>query len=428
MIVTAATRLVRTLPRVRHAFARQRVGLGVSADRVSAVLLNRDRVTWSATLERDAGTLLSESLGALLAQLPARRWPRPLANAAVGPAGAQLKRLVGLPDTRDTGELAALVRDNAQQFFLVNGVPVYSAGVRLVAPATGWAAAIDAPVANEIARACRTARLDLRSIAPTAVVLERAVTGTRFAMLDGTVRTEITLVNGALETQRRMACDPASLGAAPPEMPPLVPALATVRDAHRVADAFGAACMPPYEPLAVTAQAMASNEPASHARVSRVMIALVLALAIALVIPPVIATYQGTAAQRAAARLEPQARMARDDARALTRASTLLAAAGAFEQSRRSVTQLLRDLTRALPDGAALAEFELDSTGAGSLVAYAPRAAEVVDAVERVPGLTGPAIIGPVTQETVGALALERVTVRFMLVPSSQRPASERSP
>ncbi|MGH7649038.1 MAG: hypothetical protein ACREND_13040, partial [Gemmatimonadaceae bacterium] len=56
--------------------------------------------------------------------------------------------------------------------------------------------------------------------------------------------------------------------------------------------------------------------------------------------------------------------------------------------------------------------------GLGNVVALAPHAAAVIDAVERMPGLTSPVIIGPVTKENVGGRNVERVTVQFRLMPA----------
>jgi hypothetical protein len=119
--------------------------------------------------------------------------------------------------------------------------------------------------------------------------------------------------------------------------------------------------------------------------------------------------------------LGPQLRATLDSQRLLARTTAALASFTAFEQSRQPVTILLSDITRALPAESALLEFQVDSSGAGTLVALAPRAAQVVGALERVPGVTSPAIVGPVTQDAVGGHSLDRVTVRFVLVPSSQR-------
>jgi hypothetical protein len=421
-----------TMPgrRLRNAFARERLGLAVATDRVSAVLLDRRGVRWSASEPRDASVPLAESLSVLLAQLPRRRALRPVVVASVGAGGAQVKRLCTLPRDRDAAGLAAFVRERARQFFLVNGVPLYVSGVRLVTPEVGWVVAIEAPIVHDIAHACRAAKLRLASVVPAAVALEHAVVDTScLNLVDGSLHMTLAFVDGAIAELRRVEIKSDVLEHAAMDPSHLVPALRALGDAAwPIAAAFGAARIPAGEPLAVAARVVESSEAPDQRRVQRAAIACALAGALALVAPPVVAMNRARTAHRAATLLTARARTAQRDVRALTDATAKLAAVNAFERSRESVTQLIGDFTRALPDSAALAEFDLDSAGAGSVVAYAAHAADVVDAVERVRGLTGGAIVGPVTQEIVAGRSLERVTVRFAVVPASQRPEDARAP
>jgi hypothetical protein len=324
--------------------------------------------------------------------------------------------LCTLPRDRDAAGLAAFVRERARQFFLVNGVPLYVSGVRLVTPEVGWVVAIEAPIVHDIAHACRAAKLRLASVVPAAVALEHAVVDTScLNLVDGSLHMTLAFVDGAIAELRRVEIKSDVLEHAAMDPSHLVPALRALGDAAwPIAAAFGAARIPAGEPLAVAARVVESSEAPDQRRVQRAAIACALAGALALVAPPVVAMNRARTAQR--------------DVRALTDATAKLAAVNAFERSRESVTQLIGDFTRALPDSAALAEFDLDSAGAGSVVAYAAHAADVVDAVERVRGLTGGAIVGPVTQEIVAGRSLERVTVRFAVVPASQRPEDARAP
>ena len=84
----------------------------------------------------------------------------------------------------------------------------------------------------------------------------------------------------------------------------------------------------------------------------------------------------------------------------------------AFDSTRASATMLLADVNRALPAGSALVAFQADTAG-GSLVALTPRAAAVLVPLDRVPGISTPAIVGPVTHEGADGRELERVTIRF---------------
>jgi hypothetical protein len=121
------------------------------------------------------------------------------------------------------------------------------------------------------------------------------------------------------------------------------------------------------------------------------------------------------AEDRAVARIaavQDRRRAASDTERELARITGALAEAAAFDSARYSPTLLLADLTAALPTGSAVVAFRVD-TASGSVVALAPRAAAVVQPLERLPGLVSPEIVGPVTRETVAGRELERVMVRF---------------
>ena len=399
--------------------ARRRLGLGVSSTRVSAVVMDRERIVWAANRAREEATPLRETIRALLAEYPdkgfARRWTRPRVIVAIGAATAQLKRVAGIPDAASSG---ALPRDHLSRFFLVNGVPVSPSGIRWVDANTGWVAAVDAPVITEVREGCREGHWRLHAVVPTAVALERAVEESRIAVADGDIVMDISFAGGRLDSVRRIMRP----GGAGLQEPRLVPALRALGESGSiVADAYGAAHIAKDEPLAISDDAGAARVAPSRARTLRAASACVLAIITAMFAPVFLAARQGAAARTRLAALSPQLRATLDSQRLLARTTAALASFTAFEQSRQPVTILLADITRALPAGSALLEFQVDSSGAGALVALAPRAAQVVDALERVPGVTSPAIAGPVTQDAVGGHSLDRVTVRFSLIPSSQR-------
>jgi hypothetical protein len=235
---------------------------------------------------------------------------------------------------------------------------------------------------------------------------------------DGDIVTDISFAGGRLDSARRIMRS----GGADLRQPRLVSALRALGESGSVvADAFGAAHIAKDEPLAISDDAGAARAAPSRARTLRAGSACVLAIIMATFAPAFLAARQGAAARVRLVALGPQLRATLDSQRLLARTTAALASFTAFEQSRQPVTILLSDITRALPAESALLEFQVDSSGAGTLVALAPRAAQVVGALERVPGVTSPAIVGPVTQDAVGGHSLDRVTVRFVLVPSSQR-------
>jgi hypothetical protein len=336
----------------------------------------------------------------------------------------QVKRVTGLPPLTDPAALAAVVRESAGRFFLKNGVPLVTSTGRTIGPGTVWAAAFEAPVVRAIERACRTARLRLGAIVPTIVVLDRALTGEHLGWIDGPVCAERTVAeDGRLGWYRRPAVEPSTpLGGTP------VAALEALgARAHAFADAYAATCIAREEPLALRPGAIAIGPAPAPSRV-RLLLAggmCLFALVTALVGPGLLATHATHRAAHRLAVLRPAAQQALTTQRELMQVTSALHAVAEFTRTRRSTTFLLRDLAHLLPDGSALTALTVDSTS-GTLVALAPHAAHIIDALERVPGLASPEIVGPVTTEMAGARQLERVTIRFRLIGTPTRPSDKQ--
>ena len=116
--------------------------------------------------------------------------------------------------------------------------------------------------------------------------------------------------------------------------------------------------------------------------------------------------------------------------RNLAKVSAALVEVERFAGARRSPTLLLAGLARAMPQGSALTTLRMETaadTASVFLTLLAPRAAPVLGAIERLPGVASAQIVGPVTREVVVAggaagpsaverATLERMTVRFRLV------------
>lgn len=131
--------------------------------------------------------------------------------------------------------------------------------------------------------------------------------------------------------------------------------------------------------------------------------------------------HERRAAEAELARLAPAVRhalAARRDLGATTDALGFLARA---DRGRPRRAALLASLTRALPDSAFVVSIRLGADGRGTLSGYARRAGAVVAALERVNGLRGAALEGPVTREVVGGKEWDRFTIRFTVVPEDQR-------
>jgi hypothetical protein len=140
----------------------------------------------------------------------------------------------------------------------------------------------------------------------------------------------------------------------------------------------------------------------------------------ALAVPPLFAVRSAARARQRLVLIAPEARKARGIERELNQISSTLQRVSEFAAERGPVTLLLARVNAALPEHAAIIALEIDSAG-GTMVALAPRASQVTDALERVSGVANPQVVGPITPATTRAGVAERVTVRFRLVEQGRR-------
>ncbi|MGH7649081.1 MAG: PilN domain-containing protein, partial [Gemmatimonadaceae bacterium] len=394
---------------------RPRLGLGIGGGRVSAVLIDGDAVRWASTRPRVHDEPLTHTIGALLAACPRSRFRPPIVIAAVGPAAAQLKLVTDLPPLAQPSVLAAVVREHASRFFLKNGIPLLFSDVRTISATSAWIASFEEPVVRDTIAACTDAGLTLGLVTPAAVALRLATSDLAILWYDDDVDLAVRYANGAPASARS-----APSTGAPREVPRFLSAFAalTGREAELM-DAAGAARVPRAEPIALRGQALRLTKEPSRRRLAVSGAVCAGAIIAALLVPAIASWRVARQAHVLDAAVQQQVRGAERDARELASVTSALGALAAFTQSRRSLTLLLAQLTRALPEGSALLAFQVDSAGTGSIVAVAPRAAAVVDAVERVPGFASPEIVGPVTREAAAGKQLDRVTVRFHVVPDA---------
>ena len=391
---------------------RPRLGLGIGQRRVSAVLVDGRMVTWAAARPRSDEVSLRDSVRGLLAACPRSRFRPPVVAAAIGPAASQLKLLAGLPALSEAQAIAVAVRAQASRFFLKNGVPLLYSGVRPVSSTTAWVAAFEEPVVRDVVDACRDLGLTVDILAPTAMVLRFATPAQEIVWQDGDVELRIAFTGGALAAVRSSVV--AARSVTLPEVAPPFQSLAN--RASELMDAAGATRVSRGEPIAIRARAVRLEAGPSprHLAFSLIVCAAAILLAIA---APLIASMRVQRAARASDGLVlTRARRAERDARELRTVTAALGTFASFTESRPSFTLLLAQLTRALPDGTVMLALQVDSSGTGSIAALGSHAAAVVDAVERVPGIASPEIVGPVTRETLAGTPLDRVTVRFHLV------------
>lgn len=384
------------------------LGIAIGADRVRAVALRAGRIVAATEAEVGPADSLSAAVAELLAGAPLPRFPRPRVVVALGPSLAQTRRIAGLPALEDERMLAQVVREGAGKFFLRNGVPLATTGVRIVEPGTVWAAALDQRAVGAVEAGCRAAGLRVHRFVPAVAVLGRALADEHVLWPDAGAVAEVWLAGGELQSVRRLSA--AHAPAAPP--PAVLPALARLGEgAWRFADAYGAASLPEYEPM-VLRPAGAETGDVPRWRLALAGGALAAAVACAAVAPALRAMQAEDRAAARIAEVQDRRRAASGTESELERITGALAEAAAFSAGSYSPTLLLADLTAALPSGTALVAFRAD-TAAGSVVALAPRAAAVVQPVEKVPGIVAPEIVGPVTREVLAGRDLERVTIRF---------------
>lgn len=412
---------------------RTRIGIGISCEAVRAVAVRRQRVLFGAEVavgDRSVGVALDELLLKIGSQPGARWWLRPRVSVAVGPSRSQLRRLSGLPPVAAPRALAELVSENAGRFFLRNGIPIATSGVLREGGDGGWSAAVDQPVIGAVADACRAHRLRLSRIFPSVAILNRALVGDALVWRDGDTVAEIGVADGRVRAVRRVAAtrgeSPCSLGATG-ATDVAEPLSALGADAWRFADAYAAAVAEADHPLGLRAQrAMASAEVPSW-RLILAGCAFAMSLLAALVAPSMARMRAAAAAARALEALSEQRRASAKVDTELALVNRALLDAEAFSRQRHSATLLVAQLAHALPDASALVTLRADSTG-GTLVALTPRAAQLVENLNRAVVITSPTIIGPITREVAAASGeVERVTIRFRWADSARTAPIARS-
>jgi len=305
---------------------------------------------------------------------------------------------------------AEIVRESSGRFFLRNGVPIITSGVR-VDDQGAWVAAFEEPIVEAIEDACAQRKLRLSFISPTLIVLSLATPKQTIRWRDGEVVAEARYgTDGRLQAAKRAGDGVADAGDAP-----VVSALAMLgADAWQFADAYGAAVVNPGEPIAWRGRNQLGRQ-GMLSRAGRVAaVAALLAGSSAAFVPSIgdaISARQSSAQLAQLASRTKRAVAARSELALMTLA---LSEISAFATARHSSVLLLSAATRALPDGAALASIHVDSTS-GTMVIVAPRIAAAMSALDSVRAMSGLEIVGPVTKEITDGKEVERASVHFRL-------------
>jgi hypothetical protein len=347
------------------------LGVAIDAGQVRAVAVTRGRVTWAGEAEYASHADLAEVLARLAAERPARvRTVR----IALGAALADRKVVEGMPRLA-ARDLARHVALQPRRYFLANGVPLVTDAVPFGrgnrnGHRPALIAAAPEPLLDAIAAGVRAAGLTPEAIAPAA------------------------------DFSGEESGDP--LGP-----------LRHLGDAGaRYAIAYAAATgLPRLLLLPASMRERNMRDEALNGR--RWMIAGALALALGALSYVVALIHQRSAAEAELLRLRQDVTSALAARADLDHITDALAFLGHAEERRTHHAALLARVTAALPDSAFLAAFRVDPDGRGMLAGYAPRAAEVVAALEHVRGLSQPALEGPVTREVQGSREWDRFSVRF---------------
>lgn len=359
---------------------------------------------WERVLPRGEGSLESE-LRVVLAQLPGALPAR--IHVAAGLRYSQGKKLERLPPATEA-RLQALVAANVTRFFpSVSGA--VSGGVRVVADGA-WAASFDGGFVAEVSAACSAAGFTAVRLVPLSMAFGARHAGASVTLCDVGAMVSATFDSDGLVTSiTRTLAEGVVCGSA---------------DALLLEAAFGAATM------GRETAALTIRYPRRIPTWRGVAAAGALCVATtAVVVAPGFAARRERDAYAARVRAATEERVA--SARAageLSRATLGVRELAAFDRHP-PVLQLLARIASALPPGAALVALHVDST-TGTVVALAQRADDVVGAFDRLPGITGATVVGPVTPEEpppgqtrapAGAPSVERVTVRFEIVRQAGR-------
>lgn len=395
------------------------IGLALGFDSARAVALQGGKIAWIGETALDTAEGMAQRIAELLKSAPRKNLGRPRVVAAIGPAFAQTRIISGLPPLNDVRILSRIISEGTSRFFLRNGTPLLTGSVQCIEPGRVWASAFDEYAVNAVLEGCAASGCRVVGIAPTVAVLGAGLRGDRLSWADGPVAAEIELEDGELVAVRRRPRN--SVGAS--VEPEACQALAALGDGScRFADAYGAAVLAPNPPLALRPGGNVANSSIPRWRIALAASIAGVALILAMATPGWMAS---RTARNAEARLADLAEARNAAAVAdgqLKLFSSVLDEVARFDRDRRSITFLLAEITRALPEGHALLTLQVDSAG-GTIVAVASESMSVMAALQSIRGIASAEVVEPVTAEWVGDRELTRVTVRFLWPNGTEVPA-----
>jgi len=384
------------------------LGMSVGAEVVRAVLVEGGMIAWAGQASYRDGDLAAV-IGHLAGE--SGKVVR-LARVVLERDVVQLRTVSPAPPLKPRA-LRRYVALEARRVFRKNGAPIVTDGIRVAGEGRVvlWAAAAEEPLLSRILAGSAEAGLRVESIGPAADVLPAAVahrplTGD-LAFPKGAT-TELLTVDAEGTWRSRMVRGSAGEAPAGHWAPPLGRLGA---DAPQFAAAYAAAVVLPRLEL------WPGELKAARARESRRKLLLLAAaglslwlLAGAVYVGRLLSTLHSSTRylDAVSTRLDSALAVRRD----LDAGRGTLATMTAAQRTRSRHLALLAGVTTALGDSAYLVTYQVGADAVVRLSGYAPSAARVLATLERVGGLHGPRLEGPVSREaTAGARVLDRFAI-----------------
>ncbi len=390
-----------------------RLGIAVTHERICAVLCSTNVPVWWG--ERDRGESLEADIITLLGSLPRRRWRRIRASIAFGSTLARVKRLQGLPPSANEQTLERIIGTSLSHYFYVHGAAYVLTSVQRASSDAVWAGVLDAEAVRATLNACRRTGVKGATIVPAEVVLARLSWTTLPMDSDAAAGHDTTDANGSSGRPRPRARAPTPLVAR---------TLAVMGEAaDRYLEAYAACQYGFREPVAYAPAEKLRSQNISRTRGISAWCAFAASVLMLLAAPGIVAERDARESEASLRSLAAERVDAALTERALISTRERVSELVSWQASSGGVIALLREMSGALPPSSALTLIRLD-TIQGSAVVLTPRSAAVLAALEKTRQAGGFELAGPITQERLADLQLERVALRFARVSRMALPAS----
>jgi len=378
----------------RRLWRADRIGIAIGEHEVRASCSNGRVAQASLSAERPMAVTLAE----LIQQLRAKRFPSPRLVATIGPGRAQVRLLSRLPPLADPRTLDALVQSNAGRYFRQNGIPLMTSATRPAGKGEAWCAAIETPVIAALHEVCRAQHLRLELVVPAIVVAAEQARGDVASIRDGELIARARMSRDGTVTGIELDLDTSG----------------TATGVLALADFLAARTNAPPAQLVITGAALSgSRRLAVPPRRSLLAIGVLAVALMGSALAPWWSAYARTSVARGALATLDRESHALDVIDA--ELATLMHPAAdirTFRQSRRSTVGILGALTRGLPSTISIASIRIDENG-GSIVALAPSAATLLDAMSRIEVIETPTVVGGIRVDGSGIARAIRAEVRW---------------